>query len=154
MNPDGPRLDWLLQYKIAATKLLAELEKKLLLQEQHALRETSAGNVRFFEGMVSCFSWWLLPQAINSPSEALNRPLDEKKAQSRGKLWVYLYSVLLSYILCYVRWKTEGWHSRTSPKLDILSTVCSQWGEARFMWSHCDGLTLLSFSPRRSFKCC
>ena len=25
-----------------------------------------------------------------------------------------------------VRWKTEGWHSRTSAKLDILFAVCSQ----------------------------
>ena len=46
-NPDDPKLDRLLQDKIAATLLLHDLyekEKRLLHQEQQALRETPAGN--------------------------------------------------------------------------------------------------------------
>ena len=45
-NPDDPKLDWLLQDKIAATLLLHDLyeEKRLLHQDQRALRETPAGN--------------------------------------------------------------------------------------------------------------
>ena len=45
-NPDDPKLDWLLQDKIAATLLLHDLyeEKRMLHEEQRALRETPAGN--------------------------------------------------------------------------------------------------------------
>ena len=79
-NPDDPKLDWLLQDKIAATLLLHDLyEKEKRLHQEQQARETPAGNVRF-----------------------LNR--------TEGM----------------VRWKTEGWHSRTSAKLDILFAVCSQ----------------------------
>ena len=78
-NPDDPKLDRLLQDKIAATLLLHDLYTEKRLHQEQQARETPAGNVRF-----------------------LNR--------TEGM----------------VRWKTEGWHSRTSAKLDILFAVCSQ----------------------------
>ena len=71
-NPDAPRLDWLLQDKIAATQLLNNLYVKERLHLEQQARETPAGNVRFlYRVILWCIQWQEGMTCCSPPSTTL-----------------------------------------------------------------------------------